>query len=243
MIIQVIQHAVFEGPARIAGWARERRHTLRTTLLFQKEPLPDLEKIDWLVIMGGPMGAYDEKGFPWLVREKRFIEASIGAGKLVLGICLGAQLVASVLGARVYKNRHKEIGWFPVQLTQDAGRSAFFRDIPREFTPFHWHGDTFDIPSGAVRTAESRACANQAFEYGGRVAGLQFHLEATREGVDALIEECGDELLEGEYVQGREQITAPVGFDGLAPVMSAFLDGMERSARLGTEQRKVRGIA
>lgn len=202
MKIHTLQHVPFEGPANFGGWFAQRGHTMASTLLYERAvALPALESFDFLLIMGGPMSVNDEAEFPWLVDEKRFVEKAVNAGKTVVGVCLGAQLIANVLGSRVYRNREKEIGWFPVRLTEEGLRSRSFKGFPSEFTAFHWHGETFDIPSGAVRLAESGACANQAFEYDGRVVGLQFHLETNEESAGKLIENLSDEIKPAPYIQ------------------------------------------
>jgi GMP synthase (glutamine-hydrolysing) len=176
--------------------------------------------------MGGPMGVNDDK-CPWLTEEKKFIEKSVAANKIVIGICLGAQLIASVLGAKVYKNEHKEIGWYPVRTTEAAQDSLVFRTLPKEFMAFHWHGDTFDIPSGAIKMAESNGCANQAFEYNVKVIGLQFHLESTRDSIDKLITNCGDEIVESKYIQPSEKMLRAVNEVTLTnQSMRTFLDNL-----------------
>jgi len=206
MKIQCLQHVPFEGPAHLAIIARDRGLTLERTRVFDGEELPGTDDFDLLAVMGGPMGANDEAAYPWLAAEKKLIERSIREGKLILGICLGAQLIADVLGARVSRNRHREIGWFPVRRGAEAGSCATGRALPESFYAFHWHGDTFDIPAGGVRIAESNACRNQGFVWEDRVAALQFHLEATPDSVRALLGNCGDELDGSEFVQGREAI-------------------------------------
>jgi len=156
--------------------------------------------------MGGPMSVNDEDQFPWLAAEKRFMRAAIQAGKPVLGVCLGAQLIASAAGARVFANPQKEIGWFPVQGI-DSGSQAHFH-FPPSATVFHWHGETFDLPAGAVRLARSEVCPNQAVQLGRSVIGLQFHLETTPASARDLVANCRAELIPGEYVQSEEQILA-----------------------------------
>ena len=148
--IHYLQHVEFEDAANIVPWAEARGHAVTCTRLHRGEPLPPVDAFDWLVIMGGPMNVCDHDRYPWLVREKAFIGESIGRNKVVLGICLGAQLIADVLGGRITPNREKEIGWFPVSLTGAGLRSPLFQPLPRQFLPFHWHGDTFSIPPGAV---------------------------------------------------------------------------------------------
>ncbi len=152
------------------------------------------------------MNIYEDNKYPWLTQEKRFIEQAIENEKIILGICLGSQLIADVLGAKVFPNPDKEIGWFPIELTSEAQSSQVFNVLPNSFTAFHWHGDTFDLPKGATRMAKSQACQNQAFIYGERVVGLQFHLESTPESVQAMIENCADEIVEGKYIQKPDEM-------------------------------------
>ncbi|MCU0561977.1 MAG: type 1 glutamine amidotransferase [Desulfobacterales bacterium] len=178
---------------------------MRTTRFYRSESLPDLRSVDFVIAMGGPMSVNDEPELPWLRPEKAFIKEAVGRGLPVLGVCLGAQLIANSLGARVFANAHKEIGWFPVQAV--ASDSAAFRLPPRAIV-FHWHGETFDLPAGAVHLAESAGCGNQAFQIGRNVIGLQFHLEATPESVDQIIRYCRGELVAGEYVQTEQDLRA-----------------------------------
>ncbi len=207
MRIHYLQHVPFEGPANIAAWVVQRGHVLTGSHLLKGEPLPDLDDFDWLAVMGGFMSVHDEAEFPWLVPEKRLIAQALDRGKRVLGVCLGAQLLADVLGGRVYRAPEKEIGWFPVRRTAESAALLSFRDLPEEFVAFHWHGDTFDLPPGAVRLASSEACLNQAFEFGSALA-LQFHVESTSESVAALIRNCPDDLGSGRYVQSAEQMVS-----------------------------------
>ncbi|HIJ58003.1 MAG TPA: type 1 glutamine amidotransferase, partial [Deltaproteobacteria bacterium] len=143
----------------------------------------------------------------WMKAEKAFIEQSIRNQKTVIGICLGAQLIADVLGARVYKNPVKEIGWFPVEKSKESKGSIFDSLWPDEFYAFHWHGDTFDIPPGAIHFAQSKACRNQGFVYQQHVFALQFHIESTKKSIEELIFYCGHELNEtGTYIQHSDKI-------------------------------------
>ena len=204
--IHCLQHAPFEGPASIGDWISARSHRLTTTHLYRREVLPSPESVDWIVVMGGPMNVYEYRLHPWLREEKRFLAAALEANKTILGVCLGAQLLADVLGAKVYQNAEKEIGWLPISLRSGSGTDLFFPGAPCELTVFHWHGDTFDLPVGADWLASSVGCAHQAFAFGERVVGLQFHLETTPSGVAALIEHCGNELTEGRFVQRAARI-------------------------------------
>ncbi len=205
MRLHSLQHEPFEGLANIEIWAKDRGHSISKTLLFNNEELPDIRDFDWLVIMGGSMNIYEEERYPWLREEKNFIAEAIANKKIVLGVCLGSQLIADILGGRVSKNKYKEIGWFPVILTREAKSSPIFRTLPNKFFAFHWHGDTFKIPHGAARIAESEGCVNQAFEYG-RVIGSQFHLEYSVESINLMIQNCGDEIVNGKYIQKRDEI-------------------------------------
>jgi GMP synthase-like glutamine amidotransferase len=206
MRIHYLQHVPFEGPAYIQVWAAQKGHSITGTRLYRHEALPEMKDFDWLVVMGGPMNIYQEQEYPWLVQEKQFIAQAVKNQKTVLGICLGAQLIADVLGGKVTPNPVKEIGWFPITLSPEAGQSGLFQNFPRQAVVFHWHGDTFDLPGGAVRIAQSEGCLNQAFVYDQRVIGLQFHLECTLEGIAGLIEHCGEEIIPGPYVQTPPEI-------------------------------------
>ena len=143
---------------------------------------PELAAADLVVVLGGPIGAYEEALYPFLAREIRLIEARLAAGRPVLGICLGAQLMARALGARVYPGQ-KELGWAPLDLTA-AGQASPLRFIAPETKVLHWHGDTFDMPAGAERLAATARTPNQAFAYQRHALGLQFHLEATAPGLE-----------------------------------------------------------
>ena len=204
--IHYVQHVPFETPAYICELAQARGDTVTKSLLFEKVEFPPFSAFDSLVIMGGPMGVYQEKEYGWLVEEKSFIEKAIAGGKSVLGICLGAQLIADVLGGRVFPGGQREIGWFPVKLTPEAGTVDLFKDMPPEFTAFHWHGDTFDLPPGSQWIASSEAYKNQCFIYDNRVLALQFHLEIKKESVEALVRNCKDEMTEGKWIQGEKEI-------------------------------------
>ena len=206
MRLHYLQHVPFEGLAYIKLWAQEQGFPISSTKIYESPVFPGLESFDWLIIMGGPMSVYEEDKYPWLKKEKLFIEQAIKDNKLVLGICLGAQLIADVLGARVYPGRYKEIGWFPVRLKEKAQETKVFHNFPQEFMAFHWHGDTFDIPQGAIWTAESEACPHQAFVYNERVVALQFHLEPIKESIENLIKNCHDELVDGKYIQSPQEM-------------------------------------
>jgi len=199
-----LQHVPFEGLGSIEPWLETAGYEITATRLFDSMRLPGIDEFDLLIVMGGAMSVNDEGEYDWLAPEKQFIRHAITAGRAVLGICLGAQLIASSLGARVYPNRHKEIGWFPVQGVQcdDASRFHFSSSMD----VFHWHGETFDLPPGAVQLARSKGCENQAFQIGRSVMGLQFHLETTPVSAGELVSHCGDACIASQYVQTKEAI-------------------------------------
>lgn len=206
MYIHCIQHVAFESIGCIGDWARLQGHTTAISAMHEAAPLPNVELFDWLVIMGGPMGVHDEALYPWLREEKLLIERALSQEKTIVGICLGAQLLADVLGAAVYGNGQKEIGWFPVQPTEQGKALGLFPEAQEHPVVFHWHGDTFDIPSGAVHVASSEACANQAFLYNNKVLGLQFHGEVDRDAVDDMITHGRHELLPSGFVQTEGEL-------------------------------------
>lgn len=202
MRLHVVQHVPFEGPGAVEDWAKARGHELIVGLAA--DGLPSAKDVTALVSMGGPMGVHDP--LPFLAAERELLRTLHARKVPVLGICLGAQQLAFALGGRVTRNRVKEIGWFPVEKTADHPLVAGF---PAAATVFHWHGDTFEPPSGAVRLLRSDGCENQAFVFG-RSVGLQCHLEMRADSVAALVAHCGAELHEeGERIQPLEAIRDP----------------------------------
>lgn len=199
-----LQHVPFEGPGMIESWLRSKGYEITNTRFFESNTLPDPGDVDFLIVMGGPMSVNDESDFPWLVEEKQFVRRCVDSGKPVLGVCLGAQLIASSMGARVYPNREKEIGWFPIEGIRPSDHEAF--RFPSSLDVFHWHGETFDLPSGARHLARSIACENQAFQIGTSVIGIQFHLETTPESVREMVSHGRAELIPATYVQSEETI-------------------------------------
>ena len=218
MRAHILQHVSFEGPGRIADWLAQRRAAVGYTRFHEHPELPRLDGLDLLVAMGGPMSVNDEAALPWLAPEKAFVRDAIARGVPVLGVCLGAQLIASALGARVYPNRCREIGWFDVERAADAP-DAF--GLPARTRVFHWHGETFDLPPGARLLARSAACAHQAFQVGCAI-GLQFHLEVAPESLRAMVEHGRAELRPSAFVQDETRILA-AGPGDFAP-MHALLD-------------------
>jgi len=204
--IHYFQHVPFEGLGSIGEWITLSGHSLSSTRFFESAILPEISDIDWLIVMGGPMSVNDEKQYPWLAAEKRLIRKAIDEGKTVLGICLGSQLVSAALGAKVYQNKEKEIGWFDIELTCFAKSDRLFIDMANRIKVFHWHGDTFDLPEKAVHLAFSKGCKNQAYSYKDKVLALQFHLEPTENSLRQMIDFGRDELKRGKYVQTEQEM-------------------------------------
>jgi len=230
MRMAVLQHVQFEGPAAVTDWAAARRLPLRVHHLYRDSVLPSLSDFDMLTVMGGPMSANDEAQFGWLGPEITLVREAIAAKKTLLGICLGAQIVAKALGARVYPGSAKEIGWFPVQRT---GSHPLFDGLPDSFTPFHWHGETFDLPHEGKLLAKSEITETQAFAVGQRVLGLQFHMETTEESVRALLKGAEHEIGHGVFEQQPAAILARinqcVSLRPLLDTVLARLTGLARS--------------
>jgi GMP synthase-like glutamine amidotransferase len=202
MRVHVLQHAPFEGLGAVEPMLASRGASFSHTRFFERPALPSLDDVDLVVAMGGPMSVNDEAELPWLRPEKQFVRDAAARSIPMLGICLGAQLIANALGAQV-THGEREIGWFPIH-----GVAA--SDTPLAWTgerpAFHWHGETFALPPGAVRLAQSAACANQAFVLPGRIVGLQFHFEMTPDTIGALLEHCAGDLAPGPYVQSADEI-------------------------------------
>lgn len=196
MQVLVVQNVRIEGLGRLAEWLEPAgcRFDMRRMDLGENLP-PLVEGYGGLIILGGPMGAYEKDRYPYLEKTEALIREAAGRGLPVLGICLGAQLIAQALGARVYPNHVKEIGLSSVVLTDQGRVDPLFTGMNSDdLAVFQWHGDTFDLPEGAVLLAASPACRHQAFRYGERVYGLQFHLEVTAEMVASWAEAYSKEL-------------------------------------------------
>ncbi|MCG3148274.1 MAG: hypothetical protein PCFJNLEI_01717 [Verrucomicrobiae bacterium] len=176
----VIQHIEIETPGRIADALSAAGYRIKTILSHTGQLVPaSMAGFDGLVVMGGPQSVHEADKFPFLRHELRLIESALKAQKPILGVCLGSQLLAAALGARVYQGPQKEIGWYPVALTTDAGTDALLSGVPATFTPLHWHDDIFDLPAGAVALAASGLTAVQAYRYGANAYGFLCHLEVT----------------------------------------------------------------
>ncbi len=198
-------HHDTEMPAAIENWVAERNYQMTNVFLHKAGELPTFDSFDGMIIMGGPMSVYEEDKYPWLKGEKQYIKQAIDANKWVLGVCLGSQLMANALGAKVYPNEHIEIGWLPIEISKEV-KGSTFKGFPDKFTTFHWHGDTYDIPDGAVHLAKSDSCLNQGFVYGKRVVAVQFHLEANAEVMKHVVASVLADKPEGKYVQNIAEL-------------------------------------
>ncbi len=203
--VACIQHVPYEPLGIIDFWVKERGIEL-TIIDPKKGRYPSHESYDMLIILGGPMSVNDE--IPWFPLEKRFISEAIAEYKYVIGICLGAQLIASELGAEVIKSPEPEIGYYPINRTSESDAiNDLIATIPPELTVFHWHSDMFEIPQGAKQFAFSEGCPNQSFLYNDRVLALQFHLETTPESLELLLENCSEDLEKsGTFISTAEDM-------------------------------------
>lgn len=227
MNVHVLQHVPFEGLGSIHTWLTRRNATFNCTRFFEPQAantLPPIDSIDMVIALGGPMSVNDEAELPWLIAEKQFVRQAIQRGLPVLGICLGAQLIASALGARVYPGPTKEIGWFPITANPTPPPHTF--RFPPQLTVFHWHGETFDLPPGAHLLASSAVCQHQAFQLAPRAIGLQFHLELTPSSVRDILHGCACELTVGPFIQTAEAIAgaSTETFTATNALMDALLD-------------------
>lgn len=232
MRVHILQHIAFEGPAMITNWCGDRDLTLSKSLMFAQDALPDLDAFDFLIILGGPMGVNDQADYPWLVEELAFIQRCIEANKIILGICLGAQLIAHCLGAAVKRNTYNEIGWFAVDRHPALLGHPLADILPASFDAFHWHGDTFAIPNRAIPVASSEACVNQGFVYRDRVVALQFHLETNLAAAQMLIRQCHSSLSPGPFIQSEEKmLSRPERFEHAQRRMYKVLDFLLAQAK------------
>ncbi|MDG9926593.1 MULTISPECIES: type 1 glutamine amidotransferase [unclassified Pseudomonas] len=208
MRIAILQHVAFEGPAQIGQWLDRRGLLARVHHLYAGDALPRPEDFDLLVIMGGPMSVHDETEYPWLAAEKRLLREALAAGKRVLGICLGGQLLAEALGGEVRVADTAEIGWHLIEQHAEARRSPLGRMLPQRLMAMHWHGETFSLPAGAIPLYHSAACALQGFVWEERAVALQCHLESSPASIEALIAACPEDLEHPGAVQDAATIQA-----------------------------------
>ena len=224
----VLFHVSYEKLGTIEDWMLRKGHMVTEFHLYNNPGLPQVSDFDLLIIMGGSMSIRDEVSYPWLKAEKELIAGWIKKGKGVIGICLGAQLIASVLGSKVFAGKNREIGWFPIDLNQDNRIRSLFPGLPEKVTVFHWHGETFNLPPDCVSLASSSVTPCQGFIYGNHVLALQFHPEVKPENISLMINYAGDELIAGPFIQDAPALSA--GLKHLpwsTDLMEIFLTGFE----------------
>jgi GMP synthase (glutamine-hydrolysing) len=193
--VWIIQHVAAEGPGLLGQVLGERQLSLRTFRVHEGDSVPRVpEGASGLVVMGGPMGVYEADRHPHLAEELALLREAVRRRLPILGVCLGSQLLAAALGARVYPSGFKEIGWEPLRRLEEGDRDPVFRNLPTEFTGFHWHGDVFDLPPGASALASSRRTPVQAFRAGRSAYGILFHLEVGEEQISGMTEVFASEL-------------------------------------------------
>ncbi|GAB3790739.1 type 1 glutamine amidotransferase [Virgibacillus kimchii] len=188
----------------IDDWAKENNYTITTTKVYESSNFPNLHEFDLLIVLGGVAGSYEEEKYPWLKNEKNFIKEAINRNKAILGICLGAQLIAEVLGGKVYPHTYNEIGWWPIRFYKEVEDVPLFSGLKRELYFFQYHGDVFELPEdvkGIVPLAENDATKNQAYVYKDRVVGLQFHPEFNEEKLEEIVSIFENEIRPGPYTQ------------------------------------------
>lgn len=224
-----MQHLEFETLGNIPGWVQGSGHVLTKSLPYLEAEFPQTDDFDLLLIMGGLMSVYQENEYPWLKQEKAFVRSAIEAGKSVLGICFGAQMLSEILGSSVRRNDFREIGWYNIEFARSREEEFFLQGLSPSLTVFQWHGDTYGLPPGARRLFTSATCLEQGFVYGENVVALQFHPEVDEHCLSNLITNCRSDLQGGgSYVQSEAEIlNRPEMIEGSARLMFSILDRFE----------------
>jgi len=218
-------HVPYEGIGCIENWLKDRQIEPSFTRFYENTGLPSVEEIDFLIVMGGPMGVYEENKYKWLNKEKQFIHEAIAKGKIVLGICLGSQLIAEVLGSKVFPNQQKEIGWFDVFKTETGQHHKMLEGIADTIKVFHWHGDTYNLPKNCQHLFYSENCDHQVFLYQDKVLGLQFHPEINPELISGMLTAGSDELIPAKTIQSSKEILSEVeNMKASCQMMDTFLN-------------------
>jgi GMP synthase (glutamine-hydrolysing) len=235
--ILVIQHTACETLGTIADALQAHALAWQYVRVFEGMPVPgEIGDAGGLIVMGGPMGVYEQDRYPHLKDELRLIQSALAAARPVLGICLGSQLLAAALGARVFRGPRKEIGWYPVRLSAAALEDMLWSAMPPQFDALHWHGDVFELPAGAISLASSDLTAHQAFRYGPSAYGLLFHLEMTTQMIGGMAAEFGDELREASGDAEQLAAQSPDRCARVQPIGEAVFGGWARlvhQSRLG----------
>ena len=231
MRLHLLEHEPFDiRRSNFSIWAENKGYYVESTDVFKGVELPSPKDFDWLIVLGGFQHAWQEQKHSWLKSEKALISEALATDKIVLGICFGAQLLAEVLGGRVFSNEKEEIGWYEVTVSEAGIDSFFFKNVPRKFLTFHWHSDHFTLAPGCTRLAFSKPTANQAFiANNARAVGLQFHPEYTIEMVRHFAVKYGHEWQKGQYVAGKQAVLSQCEeLPETYWLMELLLENMER---------------
>jgi GMP synthase (glutamine-hydrolysing) len=208
MKILFITHADFETPGVIETWAREKKYEVSMLKPYREESCKPNDDFDFLIIMGGPQSACDLDKYPYLFDEIKLIKKAIEQDKIVLGFCLGAQLIGEALGAKTERSPEKEIGVFPIILTSDALTDPILKDFPKVFPAIHWHSDMPGQTKDSILLAGSAGCPRQILRYRNKVYGFQCHLEITKAGIEAMVAACPEDLVLSMYTQTKQELLA-----------------------------------
>lgn len=206
MRIQYIIHADFEPPGIIEEWAKQNNFEENFCRPFAGETVPNSNEYDLLIIMGGPQSPLNTDEAPYLKDEIILIKKTIHAGIPILGFCLGAQLIGEALGARTEKSPNKEVGVFPIELTEEGCKDPLLKNLPKQFLVVHWHNDMPGITTEAKILAASRGCPRQIIRYSPLIYGFQCHLEPTKKNIETMIEYCPNDLTPGKFIQSSEEL-------------------------------------
>lgn len=227
MKIHCVMHASFEKPGVIEEWANKKGHQFSITHIYKNENLPaNVEEFDFLIFMGGPQSPLALDKYPYIADEIALAKKAIQAKKLVFGICLGAQIIAEALGAKTQRSPHREIGIYPVLLLEEGKNDPFFSKLSPTFDATHWHNDMPGIVQDMVLLAKSEGCPQQAFRYGDRVYGFQFHLELTQDLIKGMVKHCPTDLEPRLYVRSADELQN-ANYDPINQQMVLFLEYME----------------
>lgn len=227
MKLLVITHASFEQLGVIEDWAKQKEHSVNIIQPYKDEPLPQsTDDFDFLIIMGGPQSPLKLDEYPYIRDEIEFTRKAINNNKLVFGICLGAQIIGEALGATTLQSPHREIGEYPVSVTEDGKSDPFFKHLYPTFNAIHWHNDMPGLSADMVLLAKSEGCPHQAFRYGDKVYGFQFHAEFTLNDIEKLIKHAHSDLQADKYVRGINDLRA-TNYRDINKMMFRFLDYME----------------
>ncbi len=224
MRIHYLLHAAYEGLGAIETWLKQNNFGVQGTRVDAGESLPKLDDFDFLIVMGGPQSVANLDQYAYLIPEIDLVNKAVNANKVVLGICLGAQILAAAMGAKVKPNQHKEIGVYPILFNLAGITDPIFTEFENPLSVLHWHGDTFEIPHEGILLASSVACAHQAFRVGNKAYGLQFHLDFTQESVQSLLQHEAT-LQPGPYVSAADKLLA-IDFTSMHQQLFTILNRM-----------------